>query len=234
MSRNASPKALRDIPKDGCEVGVRSIGNSFLKSFWFSLQHKIQEKIFLQILLITCTNSRDFNSEPFLDFVFNCNVERSESYVLHAFMLIFEAKVEARQKISVCRSRSFRGQIPCLKQWRHFFWQTYFILPTEYKNRNAPSTNPANSHNNLPRSSNSSRLHTGSGNRHLSGLLGRGKFLHFDIPGLFIPLSSLIDILLTEWITQAKHIKSAFLLDLFVITPRNSQVAGQVVENWGY
>ena len=84
---------------------------------------------------------------------------------------------------------------------------------------------------NLPRSSNSSRLHAGSGNRHLSGLLGRENFLHFDIPGLFIPLSSLIDILLTEWITQAKHIKSAFLLDLLVITPRNSQVAGQVVEN---
>ena len=85
MSRNAPPKALRDILKDGCEVGVRSIGNSFSKSFWFSLEHKILERIFLRILLITCTHSQDFSSEPFLDgccnVVFNRNAERSESYV---------------------------------------------------------------------------------------------------------------------------------------------------------
>ena len=44
------------------------------------------------------------------------------------------------------------------------------------------------------------------------------KFLHFDFPGLFIPLSiKVIDFFLTEWMPQAKHIKSAFLLDLVLL-----------------
>ena len=62
-------------------LGVGSIGNPFSKSrsFWFSLEHKILKRIYLRILLINCTHSRDFNSKPFLDFVFNCNAERSES-----------------------------------------------------------------------------------------------------------------------------------------------------------
>ena len=44
------------------------------------------------------------------------------------------------------------------------------------------------------------------------------KFLHFDFPGLFIPLSiKVIDFFLTEWMPQAKHIKSAFRLDLVLL-----------------
>ena len=67
---------------------------------------------------------------------------------------------------------------------------------------------------------NTTILHTGSGNRHLSGLFGGEKFLHFDFPGLFIPLSSLTEVIAFCSLSGCHRqttFKSAFLLELVLL-----------------
>ena len=58
------------------------------------------------------THSRHFNSEPFLDFVFSRNAERS---ALHAdFRSERIHKVQATQKISVCRFLRHSWDLVCV------------------------------------------------------------------------------------------------------------------------